>query len=59
MGKVQYTYDGPNVHLRQPNATLQARGMAGARHERTLFPVALQALVRRGRGRDGTLHHPE
>ena len=30
-----------------PNATLQARGIAGARHERTLFPVALQALVRR------------
>ena len=29
-----------------PNATLQARGIAGARDERTLFPVALQALVR-------------
>jgi len=29
-----------------PNATLQARGIAGARHEQTLFPVALQAFVR-------------
>src|SRR4029453_9596699 len=29
-----------------PPDTLQARGIAGARHERTLFPVALQALYR-------------
>jgi len=29
----------------QPNAALQARGIAGARDERTLCPVALQALV--------------
>ena len=28
------------------NATLQAREIAGARYERTLFPVALQAFVR-------------
>ena len=28
------------------NAQRQARGIAGARHERTLFPVALQAFVR-------------
>jgi len=28
-----------------PNAALQARGIAGARDERTLCPVALQALV--------------
>jgi hypothetical protein len=28
------------------NAALQARGIAGARNERTLFPVALQAFVR-------------
>jgi hypothetical protein len=29
-----------------PNATLQARLEAGARHERTLEGVALQAIVR-------------
>jgi hypothetical protein len=33
------------------NATLQARGLARPRHERTLCPVALPALVRRGKGR--------
>src|SRR5881409_2382301 len=27
------------------NATLQARGIAGARHERTLFPVACTRLL--------------
>jgi hypothetical protein len=36
-----------------PNAALQARGIAGARHERTLFPVALQAFVRRCFGPGG------
>ena len=36
---------GPHVPL-APNATLQSREIAGARYERTLFPVALQALVR-------------
>ena len=30
----------------KPNATLQARDIAGTRHERTLCRVALQALVR-------------
>jgi hypothetical protein len=30
----------------QPNVTLQAREIAGARDERALLPVALQALVR-------------
>jgi hypothetical protein len=30
----------------QPNATLQARGIASARASLPLFPVALQALVR-------------
>src|SRR5438874_11727787 len=28
-----------------PNATHQARGIAGARHERTLFPVAWMRLL--------------
>src|SRR5919198_325347 len=28
-----------------PNATHQARGTAGARHERTLFPVACMRLL--------------
>jgi hypothetical protein len=32
--------------LKRANATLQARGIAEARDERTLFPVALQAIVR-------------
>jgi hypothetical protein len=40
-------------------ATLQARGIVGARHERTLVPVALQVLVRRGRVRDGALYYLE
>src|SRR5262249_8993479 len=40
-----------------PNAALQARGIAGARHERTLFPVALQAFVRCFPSRYGGLCH--
>jgi len=31
-----------------PNATLQARGIAGARNERTLFPVACKRLLGAG-----------
>jgi hypothetical protein len=38
---------GPIIELTLPsNATLQARAIAGARDERTLLPVALQAFVR-------------
>jgi hypothetical protein len=31
--------------MEKPNATLQARGIAGARYERTLFPVACKRLL--------------
>src|SRR5262245_48380853 len=37
--------------MRQPNTTHQARGVTGARHERTLFPVPCMRLF----GADGAI----
>ena len=41
-----------------PNATLQARGIAGARYERTLFPVACKQLLGRADAEDFTAVPP-
>lgn len=42
----------------QPNAAHQARGMAGARNERTLFPVACMRLLGTRPGTDSPLASP-
>src|SRR5436309_9658889 len=42
----QFSWRRAKPRFMTPNATLQARAIAGARYERTLLPVALQAFVR-------------